>query len=190
MEFFVKHCNICIVMTDKNTKRFFKLVPMQCSRFAKTYNIQDVDDIYPGRRFVSRGQLYDWCAIFDDSGYRQRGLGVHSAVPLIHFCDNTIDLLMWYYVSIKPCLPYSEVYFFEIKPLSPVHKQRCIDTDRLYQCGSHTIEIVKQLSFGDVLRIANQEIENECEQIIKRYPEQNMFKLIKYVQDNVYIKSK
>lgn len=177
-------------MTDKNTKRFFKLIPVQHSRFATTYNIRDVDDIYPGRRFVSRGKLYDWCAIFDNSGYRQRGLSIHYAVPLIHFCDNAIDLLMWYYVSMKQSLPYSEVYFFEIKPLAPVHKERCIDKDGLYQCGAHTIEIVKQLSFGDILRIADQEIDKKRDKIIKRYPEQNMFKLIKYVQDNVYKKSK
>lgn len=168
--------------------RYFKLIPMKYSRFVKTYNIGDVEEIWPGRRFVSRGMPYDWCAIFDNSGYRNPGVTIQSVVPMIHFCDNVIDLLLWYFVSLKSCLPYTEVYFFEVKPLSKVYKQQCNDKDGLWQCGAHTIEIVQQLDFGDVLRLANQDIDNKIPTIIKQYPQHNILKLVHYIKNNVYEK--
>lgn len=171
-------------MTTEN-KRFFKMIPVQNSRFVRTYNIADINDVYPGQRFVSRGKPYEWCQIYSKSGAAQPGLALQTQVPMIHFCDNAIDLLMWYYVGIQDALPYQEIYFFEIKPLSPVHKQRCNDKNKLYQCGAWHIEITQPLTMADILRLADQEIQNNIDEIINRYPDQNMLKLIVHVQDNV-----
>ena len=161
------------------------MIPVQNSRFVRTYKIADINDVYPGQRFVSRGKLYEWCQKYSKSGAAQPGLALQTQVPMIHFCDNAIDLLMWYYVGIQDALPYQEIYFFEIKPLSPVHKQRCNDKNKLYQCGAWHIEITQPLTMGDILRLADQEIQNNIDEIINRYPDQNMLKLIVHVQDNV-----
>lgn len=182
---------MCFSVNYKDMKkhtRYFKLIPMNCSRFVETYNIGDVDDIWPGRRFVSRGQPYDWCAYYDESGRRFPRVSIHSMIPVIHFCDDVIDLLMWYLVSFKSSLPYNEVRFFEVKPLSKVYKQQCNDKAGLWQCGAHTIEIVQEMDFGDILRLANRNIDNRIPELINRYPEHNVLKLVQYIKNNVYEK--
>lgn len=171
-------------MTTEN-KRFFKMIAVQNSHFAHTYNISDINDIYPGQRFVSRGKRFEWCQSYSKSGAARPGVTLQTRAPMIHFCDNAIDLLMWYYIGMGITSPYQEIYFFEIKPLSPVHKQRCNDKNKLYQCGAWHIEITQPLTMGDILRLADQEIQNNIDEIINRYPDQNMLKLIVHIQDNV-----
>ncbi len=169
---------------DENTY-FFKMITIQGSHFAKVYNISEIDDIYPGRRFVSRGKPFEWCQNYSDSGIPTPGITLQNPVPMIHFCDNAIDLLMWYRIGMKSISPWQEVYFFEILPLSPVHKQTCNDKNKLYQCGAWHIEIIRQITIGEIFRIASQEIKDNIDEIINRYPDQNMMKIILYIQENV-----
>ena len=161
------------------------MIAVQNSHFASMYNISEIEELYHGRRFVSRGKRFEWCQKYSKSGRASAGLTLQTDIPMIHFCDNAIDLLMWYYKGMSPVSPYQEIYFFEIKPLSPVHKQRCNDKNKLYQCGAWHIEIVQPLTMGDILRAADLEIQQNMEEIINRYPDQNMLKLIMHVQDNV-----
>lgn len=172
-------------MKNLDYPRFFKMITVHNSHFAQTYNILDIDEIYPGQRFVSRGRLFDWCKQYSKSGIPQPGITLQTEIPMIHFTDNAIDLLMWYYVGMGDITPWHEMYFFEIKPLSPIHKERCNDKNKLYQCGAWHIEIEQPLTMGDILRIADQEIQDNIDEIINRYPDKNMLKLITHVQDNV-----
>lgn len=171
-------------MTVKS-KRFFKLIAVQNSHFAETFGISEIEEINPGRRFIAKGKPYEWCQWYSKSGNAYPRVSLQSPMPLIHFSDNAIDLLMWYYKGMGVTSPYQEVYFFEIKPLSPVYKQRCNDKNELYQCGAQHIEVVQPLTMGDILRVADQEIQNNIDEIINRYPDQNMLKLIVHIQDNV-----
>lgn len=177
-------------MKKTDNKRFFKMIFLQGSHFAKTYNISEIDDIYPGQRFVSRGKEFEWCQKYSKSGKPSPGITLQTVIPMLHFCDNAVDLLMWYLVGMKSMSPWQEIYFFEIEPLSPVHKQRCNDKNQFFQCGAQNIEIKKQLTMGDILRIADQEITENIDEIINRYPNQNMMKIILHIQNNVIQKSK
>lgn len=172
-------------MNTQENRRFFKMISVQNSHFGQKYNISDIDEIYPGRRFVSHGKRFEWCLRYNKSGVPRPGITLQTDIPMIHFCDNAIDLLMWYYVGMGLASPWQEIYFFEVKPLSPVHKQRCNDKNKLYQCGAWHVEIVKPMTMGDILRVADQEIQNNTEEIINRYPDKNMLKLIMHIQDNV-----
>ena len=172
-------------MNPQENKRFFKMIALHNSRFAKIFNISEVEEIYPGRCFTAKGKPYEWCQWYSKSGNAHPKVSLQTPVPMIHFADNAIDLLMWYYVGMRITSPYQVVYFFEIKPLSPVYKQRCNDENNLYQCGAQRIEIVQPLTMGDILRIADQEIQNNTSEIINRYPDKNMLKLIMYIQNNV-----
>ena len=177
--------DIIIFMKPQENKRFFKMVALQNSRFVKDFDISEIDEIYPGRQFTAKGKPYEWCQWYSKSGNPNPKVSLQTNVPMIHFSDNTIDLLMWYYVGMRFSSPYQEVYFFEIKPMSQVHKQRCNDKNNLYQCGAQRIEIVQQVTMGDIFRIANQEIQNNTDEIINRYPDKNMLKLIMHVQNNI-----
>ena len=174
-----------IFMNPQENKRFFKMIALHNSRFAKVFNISEVEEIYPGRRFVAQGKPYEWCQWYSKSGKPSPKVSLQTHAPMIHFADNAIDLLMWYYVGMGVNSPYQEVYFFEINPLTQVHKQRCSDKNNLYQCGAQRIEIVQQMTLGDIFRAANQEIQNNTDEIINRYPDKNMLKLIMHVQNNI-----
>ncbi len=169
----------------KKNRRFFKLIMMQKSYFADTYDIHSPYDINPGQCFFAKGKRFDWCQYIDDNGFSHPKVCVWNEQPQIHFCDNAIDLLMWYIVGLGEANWFNEVYFYEIIPMLPYCKQRCNDKNNLFQCGAPGIKIVRQLTIGDVFRIANKEIKKNIKEIINRYPNQNMMKLILCVQDNV-----
>ena len=172
-------------MKQQENKRFFKMVSVQNSRFMEEFYRSEIEDIYPGRQFTAKGKPYEWCQWYSKSGAAHPRVSLQSPMPVIHFSDNTIDMLMWYYVGMGLTSPYQEVYFFEINPLTQVYKQRCIDKNKLYQCGAQRIEIVQQMTMGDVFRVANQEIQNNTDEIINRYPDKNMLKLIMHIQNNI-----
>mgnify|MGYP003307134257 CR=1 FL=1 len=164
--------------------RFFKLIMMQDSFFADTYNIDSPDDIYPGQCFFAKGKQFEWCTHTDSIGFCHPKVCLWNEWPLIHFCDNAIDLLMWYKIGLHDENWFREIYFYEITPSLPYYKERCKDKNRLFQCGARGIKIIRHLTMDDVLRIAKKEINNNIEEIINRYPDQNMMKLILYVQEN------
>lgn len=172
-------------MKRTKNKRFFKLVMMNYSYFTDTYNITSPEDLYPTRRFYARGRRFDWCSHTDADGFLAPDVCVWNAHPLIHFCDNAIDMLMWYWVGMDDYPSFSEVYFYEIVPSLPYYKERCNDKNQFFQCGARAIQVIRQLSTGDVMRIAAREIESDMDEIIHRYPDQNMMKYIMRIRENV-----
>lgn len=177
-------------MKTTKKKHFYKLVLMDCSRFAEMYHINSIDDIYPGQVFIARGKPFEWCQDLDDDLYPKPAVPVFTAEPVIHFCDNAIDTLMWYFTGLGDNISFYEAYFLEVVPTIPVYKQVCIDENKLWQCGARAIKVIRHVPYGEMLRIADKEIKRNRVGIINRYPNKNMFKLIQYIKNNVYKKSK
>ena len=176
-------------MNTNKKKHFFKMIITQGSRFADAYNIMHVEDILPDQVFRAQGKPFEWCVRFDASGQVCPGVPVFSQEPVIHFCDNAIDLLMWYYKGWDGPV-YNETYFFEVEPIGAIYKNQCNDKNHFWQCGANKIKIVRQVSFGELLRVASDEIKQNLDEIINRYPEHNMLKLILHVKNNAHITSK
>lgn len=172
-------------MKSKNKKRFFKLVMMQSSFFVGDYGIDCPEDIYPQQVFAAKGTPRKWCTWEDEHGFINPRVCLWNEKPLIHFCDNAIDMLMWYWVGMDDMPSYQEVYFYEIIPCVPYYKGRCIDNNDLFQCGATHIRIKKQLSTGDVMRIALSEIDKNPDEIINRYPNHNMLKIMMRIRESV-----
>lgn len=174
-----------MIMKSKNKKRFFKLIMGQPSFFAGEYGIDCPEDIYPDQVFAAKGTPRKWCIWEDKQGFAQPKVCLWNEKPLIHFCDNVVDMLMWYWVGLDDIVSYREVYFYEVIPCIPYYKERCIDDNNLFQCGATHIRIKKQLSTGDVMRIALSEINKNPDEIINRYPDLNMLKYMMRIRESV-----
>lgn len=172
-------------MKTKNKKRFFKLIIGRPSFFGVKYGIDGPEDIYPNQVFVAKGKHREWCVWEDKCGEFYPKVCLWNKNPLIHFCDNMVDMLMWYWVGLAEITPYREVYFYEVVPCAPYYKERCIDDNNLFQCGAKRIRIKKQLSTGDVMRIALSEINKNPDEIINRYPDLNMLKYMMRIRESV-----
>ena len=166
-------------MKKNDNKRFFKMIFLQGSHFAKTYNISEIDNIYPGQRFVSHGKAIEWCQKYSKSGTPSPGITLQTAIPMIHFCDNAVDILMWYWEVFDFGL---DVHFVEIKPVGTVYKNRANDETALWQCGVNKFEFVRHTTIKEVAQDACREIDAKCSEIIARYPQYNMQQVIRRIK--------
>lgn len=137
--------------------------PFIIDGLSAAFNITDFKEYTPGRQFVAK---------FKDTYER---FGVLASVPVFHFCDNALDILMWYW-EVMDFFEDTEktIHFFEIKPHGKVYKNRVPDETRLWQCGCNKIEIVKETTLAQVAQDACKEIAQNPTEIIARYPHYDM----------------
>ncbi len=148
---------------------------MWCDVFMKDamsqgFGIKDISEYAPGRQFtaIETGQFKE--------------VGTQAEEPVFHYCDNAVDTLMWYWemFDFVDC-GGQKLYFFEIKPLSQKYKSRTPVDPKLWQCGANKIEILKQTTLKQVAMDACKEIEQNRDEIIKRYPNHDMNKYIERI---------
>lgn len=56
-----------------------------------------------------------------------------------HFAQGAFDIMLWHTLLIHHTMP-AQIY--EIQPLTNVIKQRCNDSDGIYQCAAHQIKFL------------------------------------------------
>lgn len=122
----------------------------------------------PGRRFVAKqvGTNFD-------------AFAVRAPEPIFHFCDNAVDILMWYWEVFDFGL---DVHFVEIKPVGTVYKNRANDETALWQCGVNKFEFVRHTTIKEVAQDACREIDAKRSEIISRYPQYNMQQVIRRIK--------
>lgn len=122
----------------------------------------------PGRCFVAKqvGTNFD-------------AFAVRAPEPIFHFCDNAVDILMWYWEVFDFGL---DVHFVEIKPVGTVYKNRANDETALWQCGVNKFEFVRHTTIKEVAQDACREIDAKCSEIIARYPQYNMQQVIRRIK--------
>lgn len=114
--------------------------------------------------------------------YEQKGLKngrfyIQSDIPMLHFCDNAFDTMLWHSVlthqndNIQPVI-------YKIKPLTNVVKQRCADDIKLYQCGANIIEFMSPVLTDDMYELALAEFYENHQAKIDMYPNLQMSKII------------
>ena len=121
--------------------RCYKIITTD-SLFKSAYDIDDVSDIKPGTRFVARFPVIE-------------GLYIQHKTPVPHFPDNAFDAMLWHDV-LKSGLP-KQAYAYEIFPVTPVIKQKCHDSQGIYQCGANIIEFGPKIPMHQMRRMALQE---------------------------------
>jgi len=104
--------------------------------------------------------------------------GIVAPEPVFHFCDNAIDCLMWYWEFNGAFDCNGPTLFYEVKPNSSVYKSRCPDETQLYQCGANRITYVRRLTLPQIYFRAQLEVKRNRKEIITRYPNYEMGRLI------------
>jgi len=118
-------------------------------------SIYNPDTLVPGAVFTAQAPLRP-----DNITYY-----IRATAPMIHFCDNAFDTMLWHSYAFADSSP-----IYEIKPLGQVIKQQCDDDCRLYQCGSHKIEIVHQIDKHEMFERAVSEFLQNPKAKIAMYP--------------------
>jgi len=115
--------------------------------------------------------------------------GICAPEPVFHFCDNAIDCLMWYWEFEGAFDDNGSTLFYEIKPCSRVYKSRCPDETQLFQCGANRITYVRKLTLPQIYLHAQIEVKRNRKEIIARYPNYEMKRLIASIPRHPLFKS-
>lgn len=182
VSFVVDKSCCCIIVFDAMNKRDKEFKQIYCSKsykmvwpayslrdkFSASFNIKNAAEYTPGRQFVAKpiGDCFT-------------GFCVHSKEAVLHFCDNAVDTLMWYW-EVFDFIDYEtpQITFLEIKPIGTVYRNQVPDETELWQCGVNKIEIVRHTDIKQVAQDACKEIEQNKDEIIARYPIHNMRRYI------------
>lgn len=162
--------------------KYYKIIFLPDSMFARQYGLSEEYDIMPGQRFTAHGKKYEWCCKTDKKGFVEDKVSICTADPVIHFCDNAIDALLWADLLNRTNADEKYGYFYEVQPLGHIYKQQCNDNDGYFQCGAHRIEILRRVSNKEMLRLGAQEIDENASGIIQRYPHKNMIRFMNLVK--------
>lgn len=64
-----------------------------------------------------------------------------------HFSEGAFDTMLWHTLLIHHTLP-AQIY--EIAPLTNIKKQRCNDSDGIYQCAAHQIKFLEKQNIDEM----------------------------------------
>ena len=92
-------------------------------------------------------------------------LCIQSQTPVIHFSDSAFDTMLW--LSIFGTTNYA---IYEITPVTPVIKQKCTDSNAIYQCGAESIRIEKIVPMNKMFNMALSEYCKNRKEKHKMYP--------------------
>lgn len=96
--------------------------------------------------------------------------------PVIHFCDNAFDTMLWHGVLCGA--PANRSWIYEIKPLTAVFKEKCKDDIGLYQCGANIIEFHSLIPLDTMFDRAIEEFHQDHHAKIDMYPFLKISKII------------
>lgn len=132
---------------------FYKII-VKNYPFEKVYRIKDINNIPSGKIFEARIPFREGAYISD--------------TPVIHFCDNAFDTMLWHNILIADW--ESEPVFYEINPLTRIIKQKCDDNIGLFQCGASCIQFIKRISVDNMYEKALAEYNKNPQDKITMYP--------------------
>ena len=137
---------------------YYKIIylghPFAKSFFADAFHINGLSDLWVGRHFCAAPEYTQTLPDF----------AIHAPYPVLHFSDNALDALFWRQL-------FGHVrYVFEIKPIGQIYRECCRDSNGLYQCGAREIELVKLITEDGLIDLARDEISENTDDAISRYP--------------------
>lgn len=133
------------------------------SSFSDVYKSTDLNNIAPNTIISAPDKPYNY----------SDGTHIENPTQVIHFCDNAFDTMLWYNMLDAFCV-------YEIEPLTPVIKQKCKESQDIYQCGAQKIKIVKKIPTDTMFDLALSEFEQDREAKIRMYMSISMPKVVHY----------
>ena len=157
-------------------QKHYKIIT-RYSYFSKIYPVDDSLYIPFGTKVIASSPFIN---DYESKGIINGHYYIESEQPVIHFCDNAFDTMLWHSALSNlistTLLMTSAIY--EIKPLAKVIKQRCNDNIKLYQCGANKIEFLSQVSIDTMYERALAEFHQNHQAKIDMYPNLQMSKII------------
>ena len=117
------------------------------SQFGFEFNIDDIYNIEP-QTFTAQNTDHP----------KHNNVCILSEYPVIHFCDNAFDTMLWYNHIVYP-MP---AIIYQIQPCDSrgfYLKQKSNDPMHLSQCGAQSVRFIKQIPLKTVLDKAIKEFD-------------------------------
>lgn len=146
-------------------QKYYKII-IDWMPFVTSFDIADIDNIKSGSVFSA----IDMVSEDKSSGH------IRSEKPVIHFCDNAFDTMLWHNI-----FAYSEnkTSIYEITPIGPIIKQKApLDAGGIYQCGAEKISFNKYVPIDEMYDLALQEFLNQRYEKTKMYPHIKMANMV------------
>lgn len=157
-------------------QKYYKIIT-RYSYFSKIYTVDEDLYIPFGTKVIASSPFVD---DYKTKGIENGHYYIESEKPMIHFCDNAFDTVLWYNVlsNLISKTMLMTAAFYEIKPLSEVIKQRCTDNVQLYQCGANMIEFLSRVPTDTLYERALGEFHQNHQAKIDMYPNLDIPKII------------
>jgi len=155
----------------ENEQTYYKIIT-ENAWFKRIYKLGDDLYIPFGTRVVASEPFAN------DDCYKN-GKNGHWYInkPVIHFCDNAFDTMLWHQILTGTIHPKKHL-IYQIKPLTPVIKERCSDNLGFYQCGANMIEFLCNIDVNEMFDLAVSDFRKNHNERIKAYPNFQMTKII------------
>ena len=140
--------------------------------FRRIYKMDDSLTVPFGTQVVASEPFVD-----DESYTTGRNGRWYIDKPVIHFCDNAFDTMLWHRVLTGTIRPKKH-QIYQIKPLTPIIKERCSDDLGFYQCGANKIEFLGKVDVNDMFDLAVADFRENHNEKMKAYPNFQMTKII------------
>ena len=142
-------------------QKYYKIVDANLP-FLTDYNMEDPTKVPLFKTFTAKSPETEY------------GLFIHSKTPVLHFCDNAFDTMLWY----STCVSHIEdAFVYEIKPIGNIIKEKCKDEHGLYQCGAPQIQFIKLVDTNEMFDLALSEFEKDRMAKFRLYPDIGLSKI-------------
>lgn len=127
-------------------QKYYKVVAW-IGLFRETYDIEEIDSITPGTRFVAK------------EPNRSEDVMLICNPPVLHFAKGELNTLLWYeffeICSDKFFMTYRPpVCIYEIEPIGHISHGVCCDKNQLYQYGANIIEFKERIRVSQIVQKA------------------------------------
>ena len=120
----------CITFYTRETTMYYKIVT-EYSFFTELYKDTDVFNIADGTIFTAPQK----------PKHKPDAPKCMLNESCFHFAEGAFDTMLWHTLLIHHTL---SAQIYKIKPLTTVIKQRCNDSDGIYQCAAHKIKFLEK----------------------------------------------
>ena len=140
--------------------------------FQRIYKTDDTLTVPFGTRVVASEPFVD-----DESYETTKNGHWYINQPVIHFCDNAFDTMLWHSVLIGTIYQKKHQIYI-VKPLTPIIKERCQDDMGFYQCGANTIKFLGKVDVNNMFDLAVADFRENHKKKTEEYPNLQMTKIL------------
>lgn len=171
-------------MANETKQIYYKVISIP-SMFWSAYSSQ----IQYGTTYTDLNIQYGTEYVANAPNITKAYMGIKQ--PVLHFAEGAFDTMLWHSILIWDYNKHHTIY--EIEPMTPIIKERCMDGTGIYQCGAQKIKILSPVNLDEMYERAMAEFHQNRKVQIEKYPNLDISKIIAaWVQheQSKYLKNK